>query len=67
MTYAFLQAVGSTNSSTSISYNGEGLTLSEVYNLMAEQDFYTSFSDEYGTQIIFPTFKKTGNDCYIKK
>lgn len=67
MTYAFLQAVGKNNSSAGIQYMGAGLTLSEVYNSMAEQNFYTSASDNYGTQIIFPTFKKTGNDCYIKQ
>ena len=30
----------------------------KVYNLMAEKDFYTSLSDNYGTQIIFPTLQR---------
>ncbi len=67
MTYALLEALGTSNSSVGISYSNTGLTLSELYNYMAEQNFYTSVSDEDGTQIIFPTFRKTGNDCYIKK
>ena len=68
MTYALLEALGRTNNKIGkISYLGSGLTLSELYNYIAVQEIYTSLDDNYGTQDIFPTFRKTGNDFYIKR
>ncbi|MBR0518396.1 caspase family protein, partial [bacterium] len=69
MTYALLEGLGRKKDSVGISYvnNNTGLTLSELYNYMAVQDYYTALDDDYGTQDIFPTFRKTGNDFYIKK
>ncbi len=67
MTYALLEALGRNSNNVGISYTFSGLTLSELYNYMAIQNFYTDLDDEHGTQIIFPTFRKTGNDFYIKK
>lgn len=63
-TYALLSALGRSNASADISYVRTGLTLSELYNHVASQTYYTNQTDGETT---IPVFRKIGNDCYIKR